>query len=396
MEVGPADKLCRHIERRGFCLYQDKCLFRHVPTPAEEAALALRRNPPGNVGGLRDSEEVGAAGPRVRRKRRNNRNKKRASVFRRFLLDVFGQERLSSGPILDVAGGKGELSFELCNLNNCEAIVIEPKEVDFTKWVRAYTKGLYHCTEPLQHYNVSGYDPDAIILPQHVRAFWVPFWRPEVGSSASDAWERAHQCAVAVKWEEGEDPQPADGPVDSDHSEQKRGVGHGGKRGYRHGEDGLCEPIRWALQATRSLGIETEEHTVRCLQLEDGKASSWDWLIRKACQSSLLTGLHADQPTEWLVDFALRHHKPFAVVPCCVFPEHFPQRRLHNGQKVIKHEAFVDYLIQKAAGWPTYPWPVRTATLGFEGRNTVVYSDVGGRGWAGQTPLTCTARNMPP
>lgn len=35
---------------------------------------------------------------------------------------------------------------------------------------------------------------------------------------------------------------------------------------------------------------------------------------------TVLIGLHPDQATEPIVDFALRHNKPFAVVPCCVFP----------------------------------------------------------------------------
>src|SRR5688500_3796078 len=43
---------------------------------------------------------------------------------------------------------------------------------------------------------------------------------------------------------------------------------------------------------------------------------------------SLVVGLHPDQATELIVDFALKHGKPFAVVPCCVFPALFPHRRL--------------------------------------------------------------------
>ena len=31
-------------------------------------------------------------------------------------------------------------------------------------------------------------------------------------------------------------------------------------------------------------------------------------------------GLHPDEATEAIVDCALAHNKPFAVVPCCVFP----------------------------------------------------------------------------
>ena len=43
----------------------------------------------------------------------------------RFLLDTYGRELLSSGSgVLDIAGGKGELAFELVNLNNIRATVV--------------------------------------------------------------------------------------------------------------------------------------------------------------------------------------------------------------------------------------------------------------------------------
>lgn len=36
--------------------------------------------------------------------------------------------------------------------------------------------------------------------------------------------------------------------------------------------------------------------------------------------SSLVIGMHPDQATDAVVDFAVEHRKSFAVVPCCVFP----------------------------------------------------------------------------
>jgi len=57
-------------------------------------------------------------------------------------------------------------------------------------------------------------------------------------------------------------------------------------------------------------------------------------------RSSLIVGLHADGATEAVVDVALRCNKPFVVVPCCVFPSLFPERRVgvavdtnYNGQE---------------------------------------------------------------
>ena len=48
-------------------------------------------------------------------RRRAIRNSYRAGAFRNWLLETFGLEKLRAGYVLDVAGGKGELSFELAN-----------------------------------------------------------------------------------------------------------------------------------------------------------------------------------------------------------------------------------------------------------------------------------------
>lgn len=86
--------------------------------------------------------------------------------------------------------------------------------------------------------------------------------------------------------------------------------------------------------------------------------------------SSLLCGMHPDQATEAIVDIALEHKIPFAVVPCCVFQTVFPLRRLvwPNGHSmgVKKYACFIKYLLQKDSR-------IKTAQLGFEGRNTVLY-----------------------
>ena len=98
--------------------------------------------------------------------------------------------------------------------------------------------------------------------------------------------------------------------------------------------------------------------------------------------ASIVVGMHPDEATEPIVDMALAAGKPFAVVPCCVFPSLFPHRRLPaakaeegsgggGGDPVRTHEQFVRYLCAKRAG-------IRTERIeGLPGRNVVVY-------WRGQ------------
>jgi hypothetical protein len=113
---------------------------------------------------------------------------------------------------------------------------------------------------------------------------------------------------------------------------------------------------------------------------------------------ALLYGMHADGATEALVDYALAHDKPFAVVPCCVFPGAAPHRRVRRRREpsapavaaaaaaateavvvaddewipVRSYEQFLDYLQAK------HPSIQRT-NLSFEGRNTVLYRTVGNK-----------------
>jgi len=87
--------------------------------------------------------------------------------------------------------------------------------------------------------------------------------------------------------------------------------------------------------------------------------------------SSLLIGLHPDECTEDIVTVALQYDKPFAIVPCCVFPGLFPTRFVASTQDgtarfVRTYDDLMQYLLLKDER-------IQTTTLPFEGRNQVVY-----------------------
>eukprot|EP00936_MAST-01D_sp_MAST-1D-sp1_P000376 g376.t1 len=81
---------------------------------------------------------------------------------------------------------------------------------------------------------------------------------------------------------------------------------------------------------------------------------------------SLLIGMHPDQATEAIIDAALQLGKPFAVVPCCVYPTLFPLRRLPNGKPVVSYEDFIQYLLAKDGS-------IQSQYLNFRGRNQVLF-----------------------
>lgn len=83
--------------------------------------------------------------------------------------------------------------------------------------------------------------------------------------------------------------------------------------------------------------------------------------------ASVLVGMHPDQGAEPLVDYALAHNKPFAVVPCCVYAGEASWRRL-QGVPVRSYLQFLDYLQAKD------PVRIHRTELDFEGRNVCLYS----------------------
>eukprot|EP01089_Gocevia_fonbrunei_P010997 TRINITY_DN24040_c0_g1_i1.p1 TRINITY_DN24040_c0_g1~~TRINITY_DN24040_c0_g1_i1.p1 ORF type:complete len:351 (+),score=53.81 TRINITY_DN24040_c0_g1_i1:33-1085(+) len=89
--------------------------------------------------------------------------------------------------------------------------------------------------------------------------------------------------------------------------------------------------------------------------------------------SSILIGMHPDEATQPILEYALAHDKPFAIVPCCVFPNLFP-RSLENGKQVVEYDDFVTWCLETAKkASDANKWNVVSTTLGFLGRDIVIY-----------------------
>ena len=70
---------------------------------------------------------------------------------------------------------------------------------------------------------------------------------------------------------------------------------------------------------------------------------------------------------------ARRFGKPFAIVPCCVFPTEFPERRLPNGEPVVSFSQLCEYLPTLAGT------DLSTNYLPYLGRNRVLFRLQGSR-----------------
>ncbi|CAK9089112.1 unnamed protein product [Durusdinium trenchii] len=86
--------------------------------------------------------------------------------------------------------------------------------------------------------------------------------------------------------------------------------------------------------------------------------------------AEVVVAMHPDEATDAIVDAALTAQRPFAVVPCCVFPRLFHHRRLHNGGGVVGYTGLLRFLREKDPR-------IRAARLPFAGRNVVLYMTKG-------------------
>lgn len=224
------------------------------------------------------------------RKRHGARNQHRHKSFVKWLIDTFPMEPfvneedpiMSSPVVLDVAGGKGEVSARLTMCHLQKVVMVDPRPADL---VRCF---------------------DTLVYPK-----------------------------IPQKWQKRLDDQREENP-----------------------------------------SIVKDKLDLRFLQLVttfDEYTVTSDPNLRKAIQNAtLILGLHADGATEAIVDAALRHQKPFCVVPCCVFPNLFRSRKVQNeaGEMVPvrSHEQFCKYLADKDDRF-------KIEALPFEGRNVAIWWD---------------------
>lgn len=234
--------------------------------------------------------------PNGKKKRHGARNQHRHKIFVKWLLDTFdvGVDGTSTNNapttrtgqhILDVAGGKGEVSARLCMCHCQQVIMVDPRPANIVQ-----------CYETL-------------VVPK-----------------------------IPNKWQRRLQEQQTKNPK------------------FVH--DTIQQRFQQFIMTFDEQSIQESK------KLQDAVQNA-----------SVLVGLHADGATEVIVDAALKYSKPFVVVPCCVFPNLFHDRRVYDDETkgmvaVRSHEQFCQYLVAKD---PRF----RIETLPFEGRNVAIW-------WNGQ------------
>ena len=388
--------LCRHWARRGRCDYGDGCRFRHERVPGDDADADDPR-----VSAM-DGRREGAA--RFGR-RHHARNRNKAGDFRRWLVATFGFETLASGAgVLDVAGGKGELAFELRNLSGIPVTVVDPRPMRLERYVRRFRSGMYHRNQSPAAAKLRRPLDSTLAAPDHLRMF---LHRGVFDPARSDGERRlaaieSCELAHATRWSrrglvDGESA-PGDGVRDGANlDEAYRIPGEPVRHATMFSEiprrrdpdaDDVEADVDVDVEADVEADVDDPDAVAMTPVAMDASATA-DACERVFRDCSVVVGLHPDQATDAAVDLALAFGKPFAVVPCCTYSRDFPRRRLppgpgrpRGGGAVTTHAHLVEYLLAKAPPGMT----IERDELPFEGKNVVVYS-LG----AGQGELLCRA-----
>ena len=236
---------------------------------------------------------------------------------------------------MDVAGGRGSLSFELCQKRGIPCTVVDPRLADGVTGTRLTRS---------QARWVKENGGEGMMEPRKFAALLTP-----------SLWDGGEGHAVAEPAALGHDG--SEGTESSDEDGEEGGEGAVG---------GV--PRRW-------------QHTVTCAApqaLPTAELAELRAILRNA---SAIVGMHPDQATEPIVSCAISLGRPFAVVPCCVFPRTFPDRRLVDdggGSKpVVTTADFIEFLQRKPSVERDLP-RAEKAYLAHAGKNCVVFGGWGG------------------
>ena len=272
-------------------------------------------------------------------------------IFAAWMVNTFGQLLLrQGGGVVDIAGGLGLISFELCVRYGVKCTLIEPRAVKLKALTRRYGKKVHR-----------------------------------------------NRLRAKTNW-----PEKMVELREDDPAEKKSLIG------FIHSLYPTLEDDLVIDENVEILGLEESRlpfiHIRAMFKWPQQESDESNPEILKALVfASVVIGVHSDGATEAIVDAALALDKPFAVVPCCVFPTENPHRAMIKNEDgtttyfslsdrdvsteegvcpppmprtkagiinrrsiVTSTEDFIGYLQSKDPS-------IRRANLPFLGRNTVLY-----------------------
>jgi hypothetical protein len=279
-------------------------------------------------------------------------------VFTRWLVHTFGLSRLRGGGssgcgVCDIAGGRGLVALELTLTHDIPSVLIEPKPFNPNS---SYRKRIKKWQNKVGQQLISGV---AITPPVHSHSHIVATTPPspsececececECGVSSAAPSSVIHVDLEAQDEPSSDTPTPVvpnTAPVP------------------------VSVPVSIPLPVTH---LQEEFHGITTSPSPPGTTTTSSSnnnspaVLRAVTHCGVLLAMHPDQATGAVLETALALHKPFAIVPCCVFSRLFPHRRTPSGDAVCSYEELCDWIQAQSAD-------IRRDVLPFHGRNVVLY-----------------------
>lgn len=259
----------------------------------------------------------------------------RVYVYRDFLLSTFPHLESSSSSssddaacnILDVAGGRGDLSWILNNIDGMNSIIADPRIPNHKSLIKSTEFLLAHPEEAAVRAveGVPTHQPLAKLLPRLVERRK----KKKQCDLSSPFHLRMHvddNLVETVKSVFGSD----------EHSDQER----------IHIWDEYWQQETCRIESTTDQSHPEKEENGGGAQKQEQQITDSRTAYDVIRSLDFIAGFHPDQATEAAVDLALFLKIPWAVVPCCVFPKEFPNRQI-NGSRVKNHSQLIEYLCMK-------------------------------------------------
>ncbi|KAF9581408.1 hypothetical protein BGW38_001590, partial [Lunasporangiospora selenospora] len=252
----------------------------------------------------------------------------RAFIFCQWLVKTFGVEYLNSGSgVLDIAGGKGEISIFLTHKYGIRSTVVEPKP---RRDKRYHRRNLMDVIRKQLDIEAGG---DGTFYKRH-KMDTKATAEDEIGTVGTQLPSSTESIHIQNDSQIEHTTQVLD-QADTTQKEEAE---------EKQSEEDAKQAMKKEHRRAKKLALEQFVVPRLDTLLDDAFVERFPGVL-ESC--SVLIGMHPDQATEPIVTMALKHDKPFAVVPCCVFAIENPHRRLRDGSEVTTTAAFVQYLTEK-------------------------------------------------
>jgi hypothetical protein len=283
-----------------------------IPKTGKESSSSVLSNAKETPAGF-SASLVTTSVPPVAPSIRGASRKNRVYVFREFIHQTYGSYLKEGSVVLDTAGGKGDLSWLLRNMDGLDSVVVDPRVTKSQHILRSIQYLREHPEQAKERAipNRLTYQPLAALLP-------LLGGREKFDSPRHLRLLVDEDLVAAIRYYKKNQE-------DMDRWEEYW------KRATKKAVD--AQPLGYKEETAMDDETSTIENALEGL--------------RTILSTKLVLGFHPDQATDPALDLALLLGVPYCIVPCCVFPREFPHRKLVDGSRVRNYSELVHYLQEK-------------------------------------------------